>query len=100
MKQGDLAPSLTATLYQGSNPIDLTGASVAFKLKTPSGTVRSAACAIVSATTGLVRYDWTAGDTDAAGQYLAEFVVTFSTGDEMTLPTVGTLTVSIEPRLA
>ena len=81
LKQNDTAPSIRATLKDGSGSvIDLTGASVRFHMKDLSGTVKidTAATIISPATSGIVQYNWTGSDTDTAGTYYAEFEVTYS----------------------
>ena len=73
LKQNDTAPSIRATLKDGSgNVIDLTDATVRFHMKDLAGTVKiDAAANVVSpATSGVVQYGWVAGDTDTTGSYI------------------------------
>jgi hypothetical protein len=87
MTRGDLKPSIEATLkYLDGTTVDLTDASgVVFNMKKENGPV------IISGKAGsiiddrsaevkpsIVRYDWEKGDTDVAGVFQGEFVVTFS----------------------
>lgn len=102
--QGDTSPVLGSILsYSNGNPVDLTGASVAFTVRsltssnplTLTGTVT-----VVDAPTGQVQYSPTATDTATAGNYQCQWIVTFSGGTVMTFPTVGYMWLAIEPNLA
>jgi hypothetical protein len=91
LKSADTAPVLEATLTDASDsPIDLTGASVDFELLEPrnGATVVNAGASIADTTGGVVRYPWADGDTDDAGRYRAQFVVTFADGSTETFPNV------------
>ena len=82
IKQNDTAPSIRATLKDGSgNAIDLSNATVRFHMKDLAGTIKidAAANIIIPATNGVVQYAWQSGDTDTAGSYYAEFEVTYTT---------------------
>lgn len=97
LKRGDRSPSVTATLRQAGVPIDLTGASVVFVMRSKSGQAPAkvnAAATIVTPASGIVRYDWIAGDVDTAGLFYAEFKVTL-TGKVVTCPNTGHLEVTI-----
>ena len=85
MKEGDLAPSLTAALRDHDDqPVNLTGATVTFRMRRRNATanVVDAAATVVTAASGTVRYDWVAGDTDVAGLYDGEFVAELPSGRE------------------
>lgn len=102
IKQNDTAPSIRATLRDGSNTaIDLTDATVRFHMKAVAGTtVKVDALAnIVNATGGIVQYNWTTNDTDTAGSYYAEFEVTYSDGTVETFPNNSNLSISIRAEL-
>lgn len=97
IKQNDTSPSLQATLKDASlSPIDLTGASVQFHMKSVDGTVKvDAAMDIVTPLSGLVQYDWQAGDTDTVGTYYVEFQVTYADLAVETFPNNGSLSVNV-----
>jgi len=101
--QGDTYPPLRATLSDSVGPIDLTGATVTLVIRprlSSGGPVVGGACAITPpASSGVVTYDWQTGDTDTPGEYLAEWHVLSGT-DQWTVPSSGSLTLTIRPQLA
>lgn len=89
LKTGDTSPSFQYALKPTT--VDLTGATVVFTMKSADGVtpaiVNKAAAIVVTPTvTPTVQYDWSAGDTDIAGAYLAEFLVTYPDGTSETFP--------------
>jgi len=82
------------------NPFDFTGAlSAKFQMKNSDGTmvITDGAGEIESpATSGVLRYEWEPGDTDTAGDYYAEFDVSYAASDNLTLPIDGDLLVKIK----
>jgi hypothetical protein len=97
IKQNDTSPSLQATLKDASlNPIDLTGATVMFHMKSVGGTVKvDQQMTITDATGGVVQYDWQSGDTDTVGTYYVEFEVTYADSSVETFPNNGNRAVSV-----
>lgn len=102
IKQGDTSPAMVAALKTPDRqPVDLTGATVEFHMRfvptdeTPSATPVSAAAQIVDASAGEVRYAWGPTDTAVAGDWDAEFQVTFPGGAIETYPNNGYIEVSI-----
>jgi hypothetical protein len=98
IKQNDTAPSLRATLLNGSgNVIDLTGATVRFHMRELGKTtiIINQACTVVNAVGGIVQYDWVAADTDVVGSYQAEFQVTYLDNSIETFPNDGYIWVDI-----
>ena len=94
MKAGDRLPSISKTLG-----IDLTGATVQFHFRSKFGGIEFLrAATIVTALTGVVQYDWQAGDTDVVGIYLAEWIIT-SAAKERTFPAASYDIVNISARL-
>ena len=96
IKQNDTAPAITATLYENSVAVDLTGATVKFHM----GSIVDAAATVVSASEGKVKYQWQATDTATVGEYNAEFEVTFSDGTIETFPNDGFLRIIITSEVA
>lgn len=102
IKQNDRLPKLRATLLDGSgSAIDLTGAGVVFRMRPRAGGALkiNASATVVSAAAGIAEYAWAAGDTDTAGLFDAEFVVTLA-GLAQTVPASGYVLVLVEPPLA
>lgn len=92
IKESDTAPELEATLEDGSgSPIDLTGGAVDFRMYEPRNgdTVVDEDATIRDKEGGVVGYVWQDGDTDTAGRYRAEFVVTYPDGSVETFPNAG-----------
>jgi hypothetical protein len=89
IKQNDTKPIISATLINGDGSVaNLTGASVAFKMRKfgeTASTVDSAAT-IASAANGEVTYSWIASNTTTVGSYEGEFQVTYADGGIQTFP--------------
>lgn len=109
LKRGNREKPIAAQLIAPSMvpgakiPVDLTGvAAVRFRFcpvdRSRAPTVGTAV--VTDAPNGMVRYDWGAGDTDIAGEYLAEFEVEEATGETTTYPNNGYLRVSILDKLS
>ena len=92
IKVGDRKPTLQATLWEGENEtaVNLTGATVKLLVrKSGSSTTQSLTAAIVTAASGIVKYEWAGTEFTTAGLYLAEWEVTFSDGTKGTFPNDG-----------
>lgn len=101
IKQSDTSPSIRATLKDADgNPINLTGATVQFHMKSVDGTLTvDQAATITTPLAGVVTYDWQASDTDVAGTYSAEFEVTYADLSVETFPNTDNLAIVITPEL-
>ena len=103
IKQGDTAPVLTDTLtYSDGSTVNLTGASVNFVVRqmTANNVLFNKTATITSTSSpATVSYTFTAADTAVAGQYVGNWIVTFSGGSQMTFPTVGDLELTVEENL-
>lgn len=99
LKKGDLEPAFTRTLESvDGEAVDLTGATVVFlmtKRGESSPTIEAEAEIEDPETAGEVTYVWAEGDTDAPGDYDAEFQVTFADGRPQTFPNADYLHVRI-----
>lgn len=103
VKQNDTSPAILATLQDANGTaIDVTGASVRFHMRSIGGTstVVDAAATIVTAASGIVRYDWDAADTASIGSYQAEFEVTYADASVETFPNDGYIRVEIKDDIA
>lgn len=101
IKVGDTLPALEARLLttEGTVVPNLASATVAFRM-CPKGSdtaTVSAAATVTSAATGAVSYQWLDGDTDTAGDYEAEFIVTSAAGVQ-TVPSKGYIRVRVNAR--
>lgn len=97
IKRFDRLPSIQATLNIGSTALNLTGASVSFIMRDITGgdaKVNSAAT-LVTAASGIVRYDWVTADTDTAGNYYGEWEIHWADGKTQTVPTKGYHTIEV-----
>lgn len=104
IKRGDTAPVLIVTLNDRLGvAVDLsTATGVVFVMRSTLAATNTVplvtgSCVVSDQTTsaGQVTYSWVAGDTNHAGAFLGEFVVTWATGREQTFPTVGYITIQV-----
>ena len=102
IKQGDRLPSLQATIKNevDGTPVDLTTAlGITFRMwkqRVSGGTYKvNTTATVVTPASGVVRYDWTAIDTNEAGDYLAEFVISWPSSKTQTVPTAGAFHVRV-----
>jgi hypothetical protein len=85
ISQGNL-PTLQDTLRVENCPVDLTGATVTFTYQGPA--TATVAAVVTDASCGKVQYQFTAGQTTAAGNYQGQWTVTDSLGGVRSFPTV------------
>lgn len=104
IKKNDTSPDLQATLTDADGAaVNLTGATVRFHMRLPgasSAKVDAAGSIVGTATDGVAKYSWSAGDTDTAGVYEAEFEITYSGGGIETFPSGGYILVNVLEDLA
>ena len=103
IKQNDTSPSIQTQFLDGDGlPVDITGnLGVSFHMRDAAGTVKiDTAATVVTAASGIVRYDWLAADTDTAGTFQAEFEVTYSDGKIETFPNASYIEVIITDDIA
>ena len=100
IKQHDTREPVVAICQDANgNAINLTTAStVKFNMKNGAGTLivnDSTHTSIVTPASGIIQYQWQAADTATAGDYTAEFQVTFADGRILTFPNTGNFNVHI-----
>lgn len=100
LKSNDTRPTLQVTLKEGQpsaqTPINLTTASaVTLYMKTATGSLITRAATITDATNGVVTVTFQAADTATAGDYSAEFQITWTGGGIETVPNDGYISISI-----
>ena len=101
IKQNDTSPSLRATLQDANgNPVDVTGASVQFHMRSSGSVIVDAVASIVTPASGIVEYSWAPADTATVGSYQAEFEVTYASGAVETFPNTGYIRVRIRDDIA
>lgn len=101
IKQNDTSPALQATLKDAAlAPIDLTGATVKFHMKSLDGNIKvDTAMTITNNEGGVVQYNWQAGDTDTVGTYYVEFEVTYADASVETFPNNGNKVITVVKEL-
>lgn len=77
---GNTRPSLNFQCVAGNRPINLTGATVQFKLKKPDGVVVTRSLTVVDAPNGRVSGNFGVGDLDQSGTQYGELQITFVDG--------------------
>ena len=81
----------------------LTGGSAVFTMTGPNGQsakkVNRGTVTLVTAGTGVIRYDWQSGETDTSGDFKGEVEVTYSDGTIETFPKEGAIFIRIHPDL-
>jgi hypothetical protein len=103
LKQNDTSPSIQTTLLDGNGfAVDITGnLGVTFHMRDSAGTVViDTAATVITAATGIVRYDWLPADTATSGTFQAEFEVTYSDGKVETFPNASYIEVIITDDIA
>jgi len=97
LKQGDLAPKLTI-----DTNADVTGATTKQAKLRRIGTttiLTKTLTTVGDPTLGVLEYQWVSPDTDTAGTYLLEAVVTFASGAIQRFPQRGYLELVIKPKV-
>jgi len=102
IRQGDTKPVLTQTLTDiDGNALNLTGATVKFVMRTLTAVspAINATATVTNAATGAVSFTFTATQTATAGQFMANFIVTYADSSVQTAPADGYLSINIEQNL-
>lgn len=101
IKRGSRRPALAVTLSDAAGAINLSAASgVRLVMRrvgesTPALDVAMTPDPNQTTNPGKVSYAWSDGNTDAAGDYDAEFVITWNDGAEQRVPNRGAFTIAI-----
>lgn len=98
LKQRDTSPALQYTVKdEDGSAIDLSGATVTFYMQDETGTtvIDGGSVTLVDAANGIVKYEWQDGDSDNAGYFKAEFLVTFGDGTKRTSPDPGWISIVV-----
>lgn len=99
IKRHDRAPSVTFVVLDADGfPQDLTEfTAVKFLMRKRNASTLSVehAAAFEDKESGLVRYDWQAGDTEEAGTFFAEFELQAADGRKQTAPSRGLIRIDI-----
>lgn len=95
IKRGDTSPAIRYLLQPSG--VNLAGSTVRFQMRERGGAMTLNAPAVVTIPTGTptVGYDWQSDNTAEAGQFEAEFEVTYADGTVETFPNNGFLNVRI-----
>lgn len=84
MTAGDTAPARVFNLKINGTAVDVTGATVKFKIKndTTGSRTNDAAntCVLTTPTAGVVTYNFLTGDVPSEGTYTCDLEVTYATG--------------------
>jgi hypothetical protein len=104
MKQGDLFPFEYVLAYDDGTAIDLiTAESVKIYMtadETETAIVDGESCTITDASNGIIKYNWQSGETDDVGMYKIEFLITFTSGAILTVPSGDIIWMLILPSLS
>jgi hypothetical protein len=99
---GDRNESLTYTVVDsGGDAVNLSGWTVTFSMwdaDTGTVVVDAVSATVVTAASGVVRYDWVAADVDTAGRYHGRFTGTDGSGKTLTSPVASFLVIDIFAR--
>jgi len=104
IKRNDTAPALIATVYDkgclgGWERFNLsTVTQINFSMVDDCGAliISSQSAQTISASSGVIQYNWKDGDTAMAGNYIGEFELFFADGTKMSLPREGGISIKIE----
>lgn len=105
IKRNDTLPTVTVDVTdEAGEVVDFTDVLQAtFRMYTdedvPVEAVNASANIVTPATGGAIEYGWQAGDTADAGEYLAEFALTFLDGSKLTVPHDGYIHIKVIPDL-
>lgn len=99
--QNQTGPDLERQLLLDGAALDLTGATVTFRMSTTDyTTIVDAAATIVTAANGTVKYEWQASDTATPGTFRGQFHVTLQSGQVLFSPTGGDFLIEITREIA
>ncbi len=100
--QGDLEKEIRRTLTDETGAaVNLSGATSATLSLVPleGGTTRTFTMAIETPASGIVSYQWQAGETDEAGFFLGRIRVVYAGGNDQSFPNSGYLVIYVTPEV-
>ena len=105
IKRGDRLPVLTMTLRSSDGrAVNLaTASSVVLRMRERGSTTNATiagTCAVTGSGTGEIEYRWSSGETNSAGTYSGELLVTWGDGRTQTFPSRGSFEIIIGDSLA
>ena len=103
IKRNDTLPSLSVVVIDreclGNRvPFNLSGVTACtFTMTNDCGDMKIMAktAQIVSYSGGTIAYNWDEEDTNESGMFYGEFQLLFSSGDRMSIPQIGNITIEI-----
>ena len=96
LKRNDVGVTIFDTLTAGASPVNLTGATVLFLMRSrTTGTVFSRTATIVNAAAGTVSYTTVLADLATSATYSQEWQATFGSGQVLTFPDKGYNTIVV-----
>jgi hypothetical protein len=92
MKVGDTSPPIAVEVTSDGSPVDLSDATVTFRVRKPSGTVVNWTGDVTDGPAGQVEYELETGDLDEAGIWYFELEIDWGGGSIETSPADGVST--------
>ncbi len=102
-KRNDTKPLEMQLFDTDGDAVNMTGGTAVFTMVGPAGLttkkVDRGSVTVVTAGTGVIKYEWSSGETDTSGDFRGEVEVTYSDGTTETFPKEGAIFIRINPDL-